>query len=96
MLKRYHPLPTFSKTLDLTFFLDAAYTGRGIGRQCLERLGADARALGAAHMIPLISSENDGSMRFHERNGFRCCRKLDNIGYKLNREFSIVFMQKDL
>ena len=96
MIKSYHPLSTFSQTMDFTIFLDPKYTGKGIGKRSLELLEQDAKEIGVKHLVSLISSENEGSCRFHKKNGFYYCGELKNIGHKHGRDFGIIMMEKDL
>lgn len=77
-------------------FIARDHVGKGIGKQCLDQLEADARQMGIENIIAEISSENRGSLKFHASNGFAFCGELKNIGYKLNRSFGVVYMQKTL
>ena len=47
-------------------------------------------------LIAEISSENYGSISFHQKHGFTICGELRNIGEKFNRRFGIVFMSKEI
>nr|WP_294407044.1 GNAT family N-acetyltransferase [uncultured Clostridium sp.] len=76
--------------------LSQKYTGKGIGNICLERLEADAKAMGIHQLIAEISSENNASLKFHKKHGFEVAGELKNIGYKLNTSFGVVYMQKTL
>lgn len=96
MLTAYHPAKTFSKTASVTYFIDKTYTGKGIGKQCLTKLIEDAKQIGICHLISDISTENTGSINFHEKNGFRKIGEFEGIGEKLGRSFGLVLMQKDI
>lgn len=95
-LASYNPFSTFRAAANITCFIEKNYTGQGLGKKCLDKLEAAARLRGIAHLIADISSENGGSLRFHQRHGFKFAGKLENIGEKLNRLFSVVYMQKQL
>lgn len=95
-LNPYSPFSTFRETATLSYFIDSAYTGKGLGTQCLQKLEADAARLGICHLIAEISEENQGSVRFHEQHGFRQVGALQGIGEKLGRRFSVVHLQKTL
>lgn len=47
-------------------------------------------------MVAAIDGANDGSIRFHERNGFRLVGRLPGVGTKHGRPLDLVLMQRDL
>lgn len=96
MIKPHSPLPTFSETAELTYFLAPRATGKGLGSAALERLEADARARGIRTLLASISSENEESLGFHRKRGFVECGRFPNIIKKFGRRFSIVWMYKEL
>lgn len=93
MLSAYHPAETFYRTACITIFIDKEYTGKGIGKICMDKLIRDGRKMGISHYISDISSENEASMKFHEKYGFTKVGDLPGIGEKLGREFGIVLME---
>lgn len=96
MLSEYHPFSTFKKTAVITYFISEKFTGTGIGSQCLEKLESDAVNMGIKQIIADVSSENQGSIKFHARHGFEMCGTLKGVGNKLGRDFDIVLMQKQI
>lgn len=96
LAERLCPCGKFPETAKITSFIARDHVGKGIGKQCLDQLEADARQMGIENIIAEISSENRGSLKFHASNGFAFCGELKNIGYKLNRSFGVVYMQKTL
>ena len=93
-LSPYSPLSTFISTSTISYFIDEKYVGKGLGTQCLLKLESDAAALGIHNLIAEISSENERSIKFHEKHGFQMVGKLNDIGEKLNKTFSVIYMQK--
>lgn len=96
MLSAYNPFSTFKETATITYFISKDYVGKGIGKQCLKKLESEALKSGIQHILAEISSENQGSLNFHSKHGFKVCGTLENIGYKLDRKFDVIYMQKDL
>ena len=47
-------------------------------------------------MIAVIDSENQGSVKFHEKLGFETVGIIKESGFKFNRWLHSVFMQKML
>ncbi len=73
------------------------HTGRGIGRQLLEALLAEAAAAGFQRMFAAIGdSANVGSVALHEHAGFEQCGRLGRAGFKFGRYLDVVFMQRDI
>ena len=95
-LSPYNPFSSFAGTACVTYFLAPEYTGKGIGAECLRILEENGKEMNISHLIAEISSENEASMYFHEKNGFRKVGELTEIGSKLGRSFGIILMQKDI
>ncbi|MBN1533440.1 MAG: N-acetyltransferase [Spirochaetes bacterium] len=95
-LKSHNQMPVFRRTAELTIFLRHGYTGKGIGGMLLARLESEAKGLGISVLMASISSLNEYSIRFHEKQGFLECGRFKRIGVKFSREFDVVWMQKFL
>ncbi len=96
MLRPYSSIPVFSATAELTCFLRHGYTGLGIGKIIFAHLEARAREMGISSILVSISSQNEGSLRFHLQNGFRECGRLVGVGQKLGERFDVIYCQKFL
>ena len=95
-LEPYMPLSTFSEVAETMYFIHHEYTGKGIGTLVLKKLEDEARKRGIKKLLANISSENIKSIRFHKKNGFIEYGRLENIGKKFGRYFSIVWMGKEI
>ena len=95
-LSVYNPFSTFKKTATISYFISQDYVGKSIGVQCLEKLETEAIKMGIKHIIAEISSENQQSLKFHGKHGFDICGALKNIGNKFDRNFDVIYMQKNL
>lgn len=95
-LRSYNPIPTFSQTAEITYFLDPGYTGKGIGKTLLNYLIEEGRKKGLTNILANISSLNRGSIIFHEKNGFVECGRFKNVCNKNQRHFDVVWMQRSL
>ena len=93
-LSAYNPFETFKRTAKLTYFISEKYVGKGLGSICLKRLEDEAVDMGIHDLIAEISSENNGSINFHKKYGFEVVGELKNVGFKRNRSFGVVYMQK--
>ena len=94
LLRPHNPIPAFSKTAEITCFLAPKYTGKGIGREIVQRLLSEAGKMGITTVLASISSLNPGSISFHEKCGFAHCGRFLKIGRKRGQEFDVVWMQR--
>ena len=95
-LHAYHPASTFRRAAQITYFIMPAHTGQGLGTAILERFVQEAQEQGIDTLLANISSRNEGSMRFHRKNGFRECGRFRNVGKKFGKDFDVVWMQLPL
>ncbi len=95
-LHAHNPMPAFSRTAEITYFIRPEMTGKGIGSQMLALLETSAKKCNISVILANISSKNTGSIRFHQKNGFIECGRFRNVGEKKNELFDTVWMQKEI
>ncbi|OAI42165.1 hypothetical protein AYO38_03205 [bacterium SCGC AG-212-C10] len=83
-------------TREDTIYLDPAFHGRGIGRELLGQLLAEAKTLGLRLIVASITSTNAASIALHASLGFETMGEMKNAGYKWDTWHSTTYMQKDL
>jgi phosphinothricin acetyltransferase len=96
MLRPHNPMPAFRNAAEITYFLRPDLTGKGIGTQMLVFLEEAGRNQGITTLLASISSLNEGSIRFHARQGFTECGRFARVGIKKGVVFDTVWMQKFL
>jgi len=96
MLRVHNPIPTFSRVAEITYFIAPEHTGKGIGTSILEYLVEEAKKKNISSILASISSRNEKSIAFHEKNGFKQCGRFQNIARKNEEVFDVVWMQKML
>ena len=96
MLRVHNPIPTFSHVAEITYFMAPEHTGKGIGTSILEYLVEEAKKKNISSILASISSINEKSIAFHEKNGFKQCGRFQNIARKNGEVFDVVWMQKML
>jgi phosphinothricin acetyltransferase len=93
----YRSRPAYRYTVENSVYVDRDCTGRGVGRQLLDRLVADAAASGCRQMIAVIGdSANRPSIALHEACGFARVGLLPAVGFKFGRWVDSVLMQRAL
>lgn len=96
LLRSHHPMPTFARTAEITYFIHPDHTGKGIGAKLLSLLEKEGMKKGITNILANISSLNPGSINFHKRNGFVECGRFKRVGMKMGKLFDTVWMQKVL
>ena len=93
-LAPFHPAQTMKHSATLTYFIHPEYTGKGIGQRFLDLLIEQGQKQGITNFLANISSRNPGSLRFHLRNGFRECGRMEGVGLKHGQTFDMIWVQK--
>ena len=86
----------FKYSIEHSIYCKSGYSGRGIGRMLMMRLMEEARGVGMHTMIGCIDSNNKGSIKFHEREGFKRVGEIKEVGYKFGVYLDMTLMQKIL
>lgn len=92
----YRPRPAYRFACENTVYCAPDAHRQGIGTALLEDVIDRARAFGFKQMIAVITAEGAGSIRLHEKLGFREVGRHPAVGFKFDRWLDIVHMQKAL
>ena len=79
-----------------SIYLTPSAQGKGIGKALYRVLEAILTAQGYRRTYAIITSDNPGSLRFHEAVGFRFLARFPDCGVKFSRLYSVVWMEKVL
>jgi phosphinothricin acetyltransferase len=96
LIHSYHPAKTFSRVAELSYFISPSHTRKGLGTKLLSILIDKATEMGITSLLASISSLNQSSVDFHNKNGFVECGRFIQIGRKFRQDFDVVWMQKSL
>ena len=80
--------------VELTIMLASGHRGAGVGQALMDELIRRADRAGRRVMVAGIDGGNTGSIRFHERNGFRQVASMPGVGSKHGRDLDLVLMQR--
>jgi phosphinothricin acetyltransferase len=95
-LSPYRPKPAFRHTVENSVYVDRHHRGHGVGSAILARLLALAAEHGHHSVLARITAGNDGSLRLHERHGFRVVGMEREVAFKHERWLDVVVMQRML
>ena len=91
-----HPQQAYWWSVELTIYLAPDVLHEGVGSALYSRLLALLRQLGYLNAYACITAENDASIRFHERFGFRQIGHFPQAGLKNDRWLDIVWLATPL
>lgn len=80
-------------TVEHSVYVSQNHHGKGIGKLLLEELIVLAKEQNLHTMIAVIDSENQSSVEFHEKFGFKTVGIIKESGFKFDRWLHSVFMQ---
>ena len=80
-------------TVEHSVYVNQNQHGKGIGKILLKELINIAKNQNIHTMIAVIDAENQSSVHFHEKFGFRTAGIIKESGYKFDRWLDSVFMQ---
>jgi L-amino acid N-acyltransferase len=83
----------YRHTVEHSVYVHRDARGGGIGRLLMQELIARAASNGMHVMIAAIESENDASIRLHEKLGFRIAGKFSEVGTKFGRWLDLTCME---
>ncbi len=84
----------FSWCAEPSIYLKKEARRQGIGSKLYDALEAILWRQGYEVLYALITTENPGSIAFHEARGYRTVGQLQNCGIKFSRRVGIVWMEK--
>jgi L-amino acid N-acyltransferase YncA len=80
-------------TIEHSVYVAEEFKGIGAGKLLLTELIKIAKETGYHTMIGVIDSENEGSISFHQKQGFEVVGTIKESGYKFDRWLNSVFVQ---
>ena len=80
-------------TIEHSVYVSENHHGQGIGKLLLQELIQLAKNQKLHTMIAVIDAENQSSVEFHEKFGFKTVGIIKESGYKFDRWLHSVFMQ---
>ena len=88
--------PAYSWCAEPSIYLRPDARGRGLGAKLYAALEEILKRQGYCRLYAIITAENQSSLRFHEKMGYRNVGQLHSCGWKLGRWCSIIWMEKSL
>jgi phosphinothricin acetyltransferase len=83
----------YKYTVEHSVYVNNDFHGNGIGKILLQELIVLAKKQGLHTMVGVIDAENQSSVVFHEKFGFKTVGTIRESGFKFDRWLHSVFMQ---
>jgi L-amino acid N-acyltransferase YncA len=93
-LNRFNPRPAYDHVADFSVYIERHVRGKGIGRQLLDRLIDQARAIGFHKMVLAAMAHNDAGLALYARAGFSRVGIYREQGQLDGRWVDVVIMEK--
>ncbi len=84
----------YSWCAEPSIYLKPEAQGRGIGKKLYATLESILKLQGYQVLYALVTGENIGSLRFHEKLGYRTLGEFPNCGWKFNRWLGVFLLEK--
>ena len=92
----FNPRSAYRCTADLSIYVDRACRGSGVGQKLYAKIEQLGRERGIENLISIITSDNEGSLRFHRKNGFTEIGVMPAVAFKFGKYLDVSFFQKHL
>ncbi len=92
-LSQFRPKEGYKDTCELSVYIDPQYQRRGIGYDLMKAVIELGREEGFHTIISCITSDNEISIKMHEKYGFEYCGILKETGFKFGRYLDCIFYQ---
>ena len=86
--------PGYRFVVENTVHVRESHWGTAVGRRLMEALITEATTAGVHAMVAAVDSDNEGSIRFHERLGFAVVGRLSQVGAKHGRWLDLVLLER--
>lgn len=93
----WKPKPAYKFTGEVTIYVAAGSTGKGIGRQLLANLIERCANVGLTQLIAVIvDTADNASLALHRTLGFEQAGVLKRVGFKHGRWLDTILMQRSV
>lgn len=88
--------PAYKYTIEHSVYVKEECVNRGIGTSLLNEVIKDATRREYATIVAGIDSENEKSIKMHEKLGFQHSGTITRAGYKFGKWLDLIFLQLNL
>lgn len=93
-ISQYKNREAYDRTAEVSIYLKAESTHKGLGKVILKELESVAEKNGIKVLLGIITEENRGSVALFEQCGYSKCAHFSQVGEKFGRILDVVAYQK--
>ncbi|MDK2807948.1 MAG: hypothetical protein PWP24_682 [Clostridiales bacterium] len=90
----FHPRAAYAWDCDISIYIDSPFQKRGLGELLYHALFSLMKEMDYYNIYALVSSENTGSLHFHETMGFLVEGHHEMAGYKFGKWIGVTRLVK--
>ena len=95
-LDKFNSRKAYLTTADLSIYVSYDSIRKGIGLELYKEIEKLGLSLGICKIISIITKENNRSILFHNRLGFKEICNIDHVAFKFGKWVSVTFMEKNI
>jgi len=92
-LSEFRSKEGYKNTCELSVYIAPEYQRRGIGQKLMQHVIQMGKDIGFHTIISAITTDNEVSVRMHEKMGFKLCGNMEEVGFKFGRYLDCLFYQ---
>jgi phosphinothricin acetyltransferase len=92
-LSEFRSKEGYKNTCELSVYIAPEYQNRGIGQKLMQHMIELGREIGFHTIVSVITTDNEVSVRIHEKLGFELCGHMRESGFKFDRYLDCLFYQ---
>jgi phosphinothricin acetyltransferase len=90
---KFRMRPAYKYTVEHSIYVHHDFRQQGVANNLMKRIIEEAIAADVHTLLGGIDAENEISIQFHEKFGFKKVAHIKEAGFKFNRWLDLVFMQ---
>ena len=90
----FHPRAAYAWCAETSIYIQQNFHGRGVGKLLYAELEKQLVQQHVLNLNACIAYPNPGSIAFHKALGFTTIGHFHNCGFKLNRWYDMIWMEK--
>ncbi len=97
----FHPRAAYAWNAEMTIYLKESIRRQGAGRKLYTLMENILKEQGFVKLVAIITLPVDeysdfNSMQFHEKMGYSLAGRMDDCGFKFNRWYTTIYMDKKI
>lgn len=92
----YKERAAYDWSCEVTIYLAQGMESRGLGSRLYQALEAELQKQNVIQLLACVTTDNISSIKFHEKLGYKEVGTFSNLGYKFNKWYDVLWLQKTL